>query len=756
MLTITPKKERTMKALKRATHATMWLCIVVAGSLNIATAQQGFPGAPAPLPPAPQATMPGTGPATPGVTAPSAAITTPAATAEVSAEGTPASDTVSMEVTDAKIQDILRALAAMRPGTQIIMTPEVQGNVSFSLKEAPWELALKLVTESNGFQYTRVGENIFRVSKLSTQGAAEVTIELLEKSDVSRVPDEDAVRLALVLRPTAPLPPALAREELARNPQRFVKLLQVENRPAIEVVTALARKANLNFTSAIPKADVAAAAPGAVAAFPAGAPVTLSLRYLSIEDAMKLVAAQGGIQCIQQSGVWTVKPLAAQATPQEPLKMETLQVQFIPVDDELIKTVQKFLTERGKVSSNMNKISIRDTAESIENVRTMLALMDVPTPQVVIEARLFQITEDASRELGFKRSDGTVGSFNLGNTQASAGIGRTHSRNDELKILPTTTSLLASGSSLQNLSSNSNTAILGAVLDMSAFNSTLMALNSTNGVRALSNPKITVSSDQQATINIGRERPIIKQTVQYSTTGPNTFTYELDGDFGGETVSEEQLLPSGGKTTTQTKTYTSRKGYLNIGTKLAVMPSVKTEDQIYVKVVPELTSQDGEDVQFGTGATAVFYPKLKSTRVKTEFTIRSGQTIAIGGLVDDQMIKTKQSMPGLSSIPLIGALFTYTSESKVKVETLIFLTVTMVPTEKLHTTVGLPIRSTGVVEELDRIKKEDQNGAEYDQERTRTEVKRTAEAQAEKDRPWWKPAPIKVEATAETPAPAAK
>jgi type II secretory pathway component GspD/PulD (secretin) len=350
---------------------------------------------------------------------------------------------------------------------------------------------------------------------------------------------------------------------------------------------------------------------------------------------------------------------------------------------------------------------------------------------VVIEARLFQVTEKAARELGFKRVDGTMGTFNFGNSAISAGVGKTHAG-----AAPALPGALPAG----NFTNAAYGGVVGAVLDMSTFNATLMALNQTDGVKALSNPKITVSSDQQATINIGQERPIVKQTVQQGTGagGTSIVTFELDGDFGGETVQEEQLLPSGVKVQTQTKNYTTRKGYLSIGTKLAVMPSVKTEDQIYVKVVPELVSEDGNPTTFGKGDYAVQYPNLKNTRVKTEFTIRNGQTIAIGGLVDDQMISTKQSVPVLGSIPLIGSLFRYSKDQKTKVETLIFLTVTLVPTEKMHTTVGLPIRSTAIVDEVDTIKKEDLAGAAYDQERARKEAKRIADEQAKLDRPWWK------------------
>lgn len=781
-----------MKALKRVTQATMWLLIVAAGSLNLALAQQGATVAPVPLPPAPPVAAPTASP-TPSVTTVTT-VTMPAATetvtvaAEKTAEGIPASDTVSMEVTDAKIQDILRALAAMRPGTQIIMTPDVQGNVSFSLKEAPWELALKLVTESNGFQYTRVGENIFKVSKLSAQATAEVTIELLEKSDVARVPDEDAIRLALVLRPTAQLPPALAREELARNPQRFVKLLQVENRPAIEVVTALARKANLNFTSAVGKVEVASAVPAgvpgaAIAAPPGGAPVTLSLRYLSIEDAMKLVAAQGGLQCLQQSGVWTVKLMPAQATPQEPLKMETLQVQFLPVDEELVKMLTKFLTERGKVSANKNKIIIRDTAESIENVRNALAIMDTPTPQVVIEARFFSLNKGDDKNLGLDWSslgkDGVaISGTPLSNYQqnvkgtytSSTGNGPNTSGATASSSISTdvatgavtgavtngTTSAIQATSEILRQKTVEN--VHSAILDVAQFGTVLHALVATLKAKQLSNPKVVVSSDQQATIHIGDQTPIIKSTTQQSGgTGGALQTFELDPDYGGEMVQEEQLLAGGTKTTSEKRSYTARKGYLDLGTKLTVAPSVKTEDQIYIKVVPQLTTLVRYET-YGTGISLVRYPVLFSTEVRTEFTIRSGQTIAIGGLVSEQESVNEKHVPFLGSIPLIGRLFSYEAVSKSETETIIFLTVKVVSAERLTGASAIPVRAKMVSEELDRIMKEDAAGAEFNPDQVRTEMLKQKAADEEAKRPFWQakkaaPAAEIVPATKATAAP---
>ena len=771
-----------------------WLIVAMALGCYSAKAQDGAAAPPAAVPvaavqgagdpPAPAAVPAPTTPAVAPETPAAAPATTEAvvaakppadpAPADSDARKSGADDLISMTVSDARIQDVLRSLAAMRPGVNLIMGPEVQGAVSFALKDVTWDVALQLVTESNGFLVTKESDNIYRIRKPEAPVKSDIVVELMGKADVGLVPVDELLRMTASLSPAAPLSVEKAREELAKAPNRYLKSLQVQSKPAVEVVNELAKKANLNFAFSTDLGTLATAAPAPGGQPPAALPpqtlppVSINLRYVSVVDALNLVSAQGGLACSQQNGVWVVKPMPPQQLQLEPLKMETFDVKFMPVDDEVIKLLKSLLTTRGTVSSGKNKvIVVRDTNEGLESVRKALEAMDKSTPQVMIEARFFQVTAADSKNLGVDWS--ALGKSGIGvstsplhmahgenitttntttsGTPASQTTGSTESIIQDVatgvitgtKTTTTNTAAATADSGIvQRVKEVTNART--AVLDMAQFGVTLHALLTDSNVKQLSNPKIVVSSDEQATIHIGPQTPIIKSTAEAGSAGGGTVrTFELDPDYGGETIQEEQLLPSGQTKTSRSRSYTTRKGYLDTGTRLTVAPSVKTEDQIYLKVVPELTTL-GDFVTVGSGDSQVSFPNLFTTRVSTDFTIRSGQTIAIGGLVSEQTTRSESGVPVLRSIPLLKRLFSWEQESKTQTETIIFLTVKILPAEKLTATSGVPVRAYLVQSELDQIAKEDALGAEYQPSSARERIRKLEKEAEEKN---WTPAQFK-------------
>ncbi len=88
-------------------------------------------------------------------------------------------------------------------------------------------------------------------------------------------------------------------------------------------------------------------------------------------------------------------------------------------------------------------------------------------------------------------------------------------------------------------------------------------------------------------------------------------------------------------------------------------------------VSPKITTRTGETVQISEGLSpSVFATRSASTRVA----VLNGQTIVIGGLIEDQMSDSVKKVPLLGDIPIAGALFRRTIKEKSKTELLIFLT----------------------------------------------------------------------------------
>ena len=634
----------------------------------------------------------------------------PAPEAETEQPGQHMNNKVSISVTEARIQDVLRSLAAMRPGTTMMIDPAVSGTVSFELQDVPWEIALQLVAEQNGLMITQRAENIYLVeqaSGIAAQATAEedIIVELYTAEEIETM--EDYELLALVGQ-TQAMPEGVTveevRAELVRTPGFLIKHLAVTNKPAVEVIEALARKSSIDFvfsTHFKPKAPAAPSADGAATAQPSVTsnlpPISLNITNKALPTALKLVADQGGLSVTEQDGVWVVKPLRAEEIEMEPLVTQTFRVRYIPVDETLQADVKSMLSERGAMVSRGKIITVFDTAERIDKISRIIEDQDIPTPQVLIEARFFVLNNTDSDELGI---DWTTLS-----TSAADGGGMAFNIQPDANM------------TWQYMEGNlvTDPDIHTATLTLPQLNAVLRALKNDDKAKQLSNPKIIVSSDEQATIHIGRQEPIIKSSIDNSGDTA-IITYELDEDFGGETVQVTDLLADQGDARATETSYTGYKGYLDLGTKLTVAPSVKTEDEVYIKVIPELINRPGEvvlDIQT--------FPILFRVRVQTEFTVRSGQTIAIGGLVSEDIAESSKHVPGLSAIPLIGEAFKYDSEEKVRSETIIFLTVKVLSAQEIETTTGIPVRAREVQDTVDDIRREDAAGAVYDEERVKLE-----------------------------------
>lgn len=626
-------------------------------------------------------------------------------------------DTVSLSVSNAPIQEVLRSLAAMRDNINIVVDPDVGGTVTLELDKVPWDVALELITETNGLVVSKKGENIYQVHRPRVAREEAIVVELYTSEAIAAL--SDAVVMALV--PGPELSPEQARQVLQQQPGMYIRRLTVANQPAIEVINAIARQADLSFAfsadlsargeSAAPAAaQPAGRAPAAAAPAARTLPsISVNLRNLSVENGIKLVAAQGGLSAVQENGVWVVSRMTAQQMQLDPLKLETFHVNFIPLDDDLVQLFQRLATDRGIVQRGKNKVLIvKDTAEGIDTVRQALAIMDKPTPQVLIEARFFQVSSGLTKKIGIDWQD----------------LGSASGASFDLKTPDDFTFQYYSDLEKQ-------TDALTAVLEIPDFNFVLHALRNNADARELANPKLIVNSDEQASIHIGEQRPILRIQQETTDTGVLT-TAELDPDYGGETIEEISLSDTAAGAATRGRRYTTNKGYLDLGTKLTVLPSVKTEDEVYIRVVPELMSDLNRPVQVRVGRDAVQeFPVLFRTYVRTQFSVRSGQTIAIGGLVSEKNSDQESKVPLLGNIPWLGRLFRYNETVNNRSETIIFLTVKVLAGKDVTTPMGVPIRSRMMQGEIEQIEEEDAAGAVYDPARVEEIIRKLEAAEAE-------------------------
>ena len=166
---------------------------------------------------------------------------------------------------------------------------------------------------------------------------------------------------------------------------------------------------------------------------------------------------------------------------------------------------------------------------------------------------------------------------------------------------------------------------------------TFNALQREGRLDVLSRPYILASDNQEASITVGQEVPFIT----------NSRTTET-----GQTINTIE--------------------YQDIGIILNVTPHINPQGLVIMEVAPEISHLlTDTTVPLSETVNASVYAKRSA---QTQVAIRDGQTIVIGGLMEDRITDTVRKVPGLGDIPLLGALFQRTQKTKVKTELLIFLT----------------------------------------------------------------------------------
>ena len=168
------------------------------------------------------------------------------------------------------------------------------------------------------------------------------------------------------------------------------------------------------------------------------------------------------------------------------------------------------------------------------------------------------------------------------------------------------------------------------------FEMTLRALAIKSKLEVLSRPSVLTRNNNPATIIVGQEVPFIRNT-RISDSGVTTNDIE----------------------------------YEDIGIILNVTPHISKDDIVEMEVIPEISTITGETIQISDTVDA---PVIAKRSAETRVVVKSGQTVVIGGMMEDNVTETIQSVPILGDLPFIGALFRRTIKGKSKTELLIFLT----------------------------------------------------------------------------------
>ena len=288
--------------------------------------------------------------------------------------------------------------------------------------------------------------------------------------------------------------------------------------------------------------------------------------------------------------------------------------------------------------------------ETAVNVSNILVNLDKPKPQVLIKVVFLEVQHDNALDFGVEgnythnfgspfasvtsliTSNGTQlvtnfipQSYNVGQSFGLSGLGTTGQTIGQT-VMPTGAGLYS---------------VVG-----SDYNATIRAIASAQKVEVLSRPSIMVRNNQPANINIGQLVPLVTGvTVNGLTGGP-----------------------------------TSSITYQPVGVGLQVTPFITPDGLVEMILSPQISDLSSQTVQVSSN---VFAPVIDQRAASTVVVTPDGQTVIIGGLMENDKTTIDSKIPILGDIPLLGMLFKHHQKAVTKKELLIFVTphVVITPTQ---------------------------------------------------------------------------
>ena len=202
-------------------------------------------------------------------------------------------------------------------------------------------------------------------------------------------------------------------------------------------------------------------------------------------------------------------------------------------------------------------------------------------------------------------------------------------------------------------------------LDAGNLKAFISALDRFADIQTVSSPKVIVANGEKATIKIITKEPVIISTPT----------------FGGTDGALQSILYNQDQDGTDPDTGKKRYATYDYGIMLDVTPTIYSEENIGVHIVPTISRLSSTKVLALSAKTAnspvQSFPIVDEKKVDTTFMLANKQTAVIGGLTETTKQDLKTKVPILGSIPLLGRLFDYTSTQDVQKENVIFVTVSL-------------------------------------------------------------------------------
>ena len=349
------------------------------------------------------------------------------------------------------------------------------------------------------------------------------------------------------------------------------------------------------------------------------------VHYLQYADATELAATLGGVTPARAntstgrntSGNGSIFPQGgnAQQTPQvQPAARNTGG--GAQLGDDIKITADPFT----------NALIITASPTDYESLLPIIHKLDIRRPQAFVEAMILEVDINKASEIG-------IAGNGAGTIKGAKVFGATTFGNNSSVFLPT------AGDSLQGLALGVQGSTIsiplsgGENLTIPVFGGFFRALQTSGVVNVLSTPNILTQDNTEAEIVVGQVVPFI--TAQ-------------GRDVNNQPINQVQRE--------------------NVAITLRLTPQINSSDELTLKIF-----QENQDL-VASADSATLGPTTSKRSAQTTVLVKDGQTITIGGLINDRILDSTSKVPILGDIPLIGWLFKSKSKSKRKTSLVILLT----------------------------------------------------------------------------------
>jgi general secretion pathway protein D len=265
-----------------------------------------------------------------------------------------------------------------------------------------------------------------------------------------------------------------------------------------------------------------------------------------------------------------------------------------------------------------NQIVIQATAQEYEEMRRTLQELDIVPRQVMIEAKVYEVDLTGALSAG-------VSAFLQNRT------------NEERKPLGSFATAADAATAALNVSVGT---LVGKTRELLVF---LNAAENRSQARVISAPSILASDNIAARINVGTEIPILTSQAL----------------VGGTQVEGQNLF---------TNTIQNR----DTGVLLSITPRINSSGLVNLQIAQEVSSP------LPPSASGIQSPSIQKRSIATQVVVQNGETIALGGIIQESRTLSKNRVPLLGDIPYVGLLFGSTSHSSQRTELIVLLTPTVI------------------------------------------------------------------------------